>query len=162
MTAKTVFSAEEWKELTEAPLAASLFIVLAAPSLFGSLGETLAATRQLVEGAQTATGNELLDAMLAEFKEIGTARAAQPDLQGRDPAAIKSQLQEVVRGAAALLDEKATAEEARAIKQWLYGIAQKTADASKEGGFLGIGGVRVSDEETAALRDLAGLLGVSA
>lgn len=162
MTTKAAFSAEEWKDLTEAPLAMSLYIVLAAPSLFGSLGETFAATRQLVEGAQTATGNELLDAILAEFKELGTARAAQPDLEGRDPTAIKQQLHGLVSRAVSVLDQKATPAEATAIKQWLYGLAQKTADASKEGGFLGIGGVRVSEEEMAALRELAGLLGVSA
>jgi len=29
------------------------------------------------------------------------------------------------------------------------GVAQKAAEASKEGGFLGFGGVRVSDKEQA-------------
>jgi hypothetical protein len=38
--------------------------------------------------------------------------------------------------------------------------AQNVAEAAKEGGFLGIGGVRVSDAERAALGDIAGALGV--
>jgi hypothetical protein len=41
-------------------------------------------------------------------------------------------------------------------------LAQKTAEASKEGGFLGIGAVRVSGKEQAALDELAEILGVSA
>lgn len=162
MTNKSAFSSEEWQDLTQAPLAASLYIVLAAPSLFGSFGETFAATRQLVEGAQQSTGNELLDAILGEFKELGTARAAQPDLEGHDPAAIKAQLSGLLQNAVGLLDRKATPAEASAVKKWLYEIAEKTASASKEGGFLGIGGERVSGEETAALQELAATFGVSA
>jgi len=43
---------------------------------------------------------------------------------------------------------------------WLRGISQKVAEASMEGGFmeggfLGVGGVRVSDAEKATLADIA-------
>jgi hypothetical protein len=40
-------------------------------------------------------------------------------------------------------------------------IAQRTAEAAKEGGFLGIGGTRVSENETVAIRDVARALGVA-
>jgi hypothetical protein len=36
----------------------------------------------------------------------------------------------------------------------LVGLAEATAEAGKEGGFLGIGAVRVSDQEKAALEQL--------
>ena len=39
-------------------------------------------------------------------------------------------------------------------------IAQRTADAAKEGGFLGVGGTRVSESETGAIREVARALGV--
>jgi len=40
------------------------------------------------------------------------------------------------------------------VRRWLYGIADKVANAAKEGGFLGFGGTRVSEDEQAFLTDL--------
>jgi hypothetical protein len=44
----------------------------------------------------------------------------------------------------------------------LVSLARKTAEASKEGGFLGIGGTVVSEEENSAVNELASALSVSA
>ena len=41
------------------------------------------------------------------------------------------------------------------------GISQRVAEASKEGWFLGIGGVLVSDVEKATLADIAKALGTA-
>ena len=161
MTTKAAFTPEEWTDITRAPLAASLLITMASPSIFGSMGEIFGATRTLVEGAQQPTGNELLDSILAEFKDLETARNAQPQIESRDPAAIKSELLGVIQRATALIAAQGTPEEVGPIKQWLYEIATNTANATKEGGILGIGAVRVSDAETQALADLAMLLDVS-
>jgi len=45
--------------------------------------------------------------------------------------------------------------EAEAFKRWLYSIAQRVADASGEGGLLGIGSEKVSEAERAALVQIA-------
>jgi hypothetical protein len=161
MSTKTDYTPEEWSDITRAPLAASLLITMASPSLFGSMGEIFGATKTLVEGAQQPTGNALLDSILAEFKDLDTARAAQPQIESRDPAAIKSQLLGIIGRAVALMQAKGAPAEVDAIKQWLYGIANSTANATKEGGFMGIGAVRVSDAETQALNDLATELGIT-
>jgi hypothetical protein len=42
----------------------------------------------------------------------------------------------------------------------LVGLAQSTSEAGREGGFMGIGSVRVSDQEQAALAELKNALGV--
>jgi hypothetical protein len=160
MTTKADFSAEEWSTLMQAPLAASLYISLADPSFFGAFGEVFSVTRQLVAEAQAPSENELLGAMLAEFKDMAGARAAQPSLQNRDPAGARAELLEQIERAVALLNTRATQAEATDIKQRLYQFAQGTAEASKEGGFLGMGGTRVSAAETAALGELAGVLGM--
>jgi hypothetical protein len=60
-----------------------------------------------------------------------------------------------------LIDAKCSVEEAAGFKKWLMGVGQATAEAGKEGGFLGIGAVRVSDKEEAALDEIAGALGIS-
>jgi hypothetical protein len=46
-------------------------------------------------------------------------------------------------------------------KFWLRGISQKVAEASAEGGFLGVEGVQVSDTEKTTLADIAKVLGVT-
>ena len=48
------------------------------------------------------------------------------------------------------------------MKNWLAQIAQKTAEATKEGGFLGFGGTLVSDEEKAAIAKVNSSLGLAA
>ena len=51
-------------------------------------------------------------------------------------------------GSSAILDANAPSD-AAAFKAWLRGISQKVAEAGVEGGFLGFGGVKVSDAEKA-------------
>jgi hypothetical protein len=52
--------------------------------------------------------------------------------------------------------------DAAAFKDWLRGIGQKVAQASVEGAFLGLGGVRVSDAEKATLADITKALDATA
>ena len=65
-----------------------------------------------------------------------------------------------LREVSEILDAKAPGD-AAAFKAWLRGISQKVAEASKEGSFLGVGGVQVSDAEKATLADISKALGVS-
>jgi hypothetical protein len=51
--------------------------------------------------------------------------------------------------------------EAEEYKRWLVSLARQTAEAAKEGGFLGIGGTRVSEGESTAITELAAALGVN-
>jgi len=53
-------------------------------------------------------------------------------------------------------------EAAAAVAVKFAGIAAKVAEASTEGGFLGFGGVKVSDAEKATLADIAKALGTTA
>jgi hypothetical protein len=66
-----------------------------------------------------------------------------------------------LREVSAILNAKAP-QEAPAFKAWLQTISQNVAKASSEGGFLGIGGVQVSDAEKATLADISKALGTSA
>jgi hypothetical protein len=69
---------------------------------------------------------------------------------------------EILRRTSELLSKKATTEEATELKQWLATIAQKTAEATKEGGFLGFGGTLVTEEEKAAVAKVNSTLGLAA
>jgi hypothetical protein len=77
------------------------------------------------------------------------------------PEQARTHAIDALRAAAALVDRKATGDSA-GFKVWLRDVASRVANASREGGFLGIGGTRVSGEEEAALRDIAAALGVQA
>jgi hypothetical protein len=63
-----------------------------------------------------------------------------------------------VRKALALLGTKASPEEVAAYKKMIATVAEETAKASKEGGFLGFGGERVSAGEQAFLDQVKSLL----
>lgn len=81
------------------------------------------------------------------------ARAAGEDV----PAFVGNR----IRGAMALVGQRATPEEADAYRDFVVAIAEAVAGASKEGGFLGIGGKPVSDTEQTAIEELRALLGAT-
>ena len=81
---------------------------------------------------------------------------------GATPVAVQGAATEILKRTSDLLAAKATAEEATEVKEWLAGVAKATAEATKEGGFLGFGGTLISDEEKAALRTVNSTLGLAA
>lgn len=162
MTAKTDFTAQEWEQLLEAPVIAGMYISMSSPSIMGSIGESMSIAKTIAGSLQQAAGNELLTALLADFQNKESAKLAKPQFESKDPVQVKQAMTDRLHGAVALLDQKATAEEAQGVRQWFYQVALNTATATKEGGFLGIGAVRVSDAEKAALYELADIFGVEA
>jgi len=161
---KTSFTPDEWTQLLESPMMAGLAVTAAEPSgLWGLLKESLSSGWALLE-AKTSGPNELIKALATDF---GTSegRAAARDgvqarLSGSKPAEIRDKAIAALRDAAAIVDAKAPAE-AAAFKDWLKQIAQKTAEASTEGGFLGFGGVQVSEAEKATLAEISSALDAS-
>lgn len=159
MSTKADFTPEEWSKILFAPLNTSLMIALASPSgPVGMIQEMYAAVASIVEIEKDAGAGPILKEIAADTK------ARQEKLELPKFKSIEEGRAHVtgeVREAVTILDAKA-ADEAPGIKQWLYGVAEKSARAAKEGGFLGFGGTEVTPEETAALAELAGLLGIPA
>jgi hypothetical protein len=75
------------------------------------------------------------------------------------PDQLRTQLPERIRQAVDTVEQKATPEEAREYREFILRVADVVANASKEGGVLGIGGKPVSDEERAALDELRTTIG---
>ncbi|MCB0140528.1 MAG: hypothetical protein KDE50_11525 [Caldilineaceae bacterium] len=161
MTTKAAFTTDEWKTLMQAPFVVGMYITMASPSLTDAIKESMAVAKEIAKTAESASGSELLTALVDEYKDAATAKMAQPDFNTRDIEAIKTEALADVKSAAAVLKSKATPAEATEITKWIYDIGVAAAEAAKEGDFLGIGGVRVSDDEKAALAQLASALGVS-
>ena len=163
MAKKADFTLEEWQEILSLPQVAALYLALASPS--GPLGlaqEMIASTKGIVEALKSSSGNELIDAVAADMREKAEKRERlEPPLQtSNDPNELKSQCLQACRNVAALLSQKAPAD-AQAYKQWVYQAAQNSAAAAKEGGVFGIGGERISEAETVALKELATALELS-
>jgi hypothetical protein len=143
MTNKQNFAPEEWAKIRESAMLASLAVTAADPS--GLIG--------------------LMKALVSDFETSEVQKQLREDLKqrfrGAKPADITSRSIEALAEVARLLDAKAPGE-ATEFKTWLYGISKKVAEASKEGGFLGFGGVEVSDAEKATLDQVGRALNLPA
>jgi hypothetical protein len=92
---------------------------------------------------------------LADSETRGSITSkAQAVFQDAKPSDIKERALAELRSVASIVESKAP-EEAGPFKDWLGAIAQKAAEAAKEGGFLGFGGFAVSDAEKVALAEIA-------
>src|SRR5215471_14604157 len=81
----------------------------------------------------------------------------QQQLSGKKPAELKTACIEILGKVDGILSAKAPTD-AAAFKTWLRQISQSVAEAATEGGFLGIGGVLVSDAEKATLAEISSAL----
>ncbi|MBK8797052.1 MAG: hypothetical protein IPM07_12180 [Anaerolineales bacterium] len=157
---KNDFTPEEWRTVVGLPVAVSMVISLASPAMGDMLKESLALASKVAEIAKDPNATGLLAELAVEYKDSATLKQAQPELEKSGVDAARVKLLEEVRASVAMLDEKA-GDEAAPVKSWLYSVAVATAEA-KEGDFLGFGGVKVNEAETAALAELAAILQVAA
>ena len=159
MANKASFTPQEWILLLESPMMAGMAVSAAEPSgLFGMLQESFATGKLLVQAKSDTTANELVKAVAADFETAEGRKAASEGLKaklgGGQPGDIKAKALDVLRQATALVTTKAPSD-AAAYKAWLLRISQNVAEAAKEGGFLGFGGVPVSDAEKATLAEIS-------
>jgi hypothetical protein len=165
MANKQNFTPEEWAKVLEGTMVAGMAVSAADPSgLWGTLKEAFA-SRSALDAAKLDSGsNELVKAVIVDFETAEGRSAIQEALRkqftGAKPSEFVRRSLENLREVSAIVDTKAPGD-ADAFKAWLCGISQKVAEAAKEGGFLGIGGVRVSDAERATLADIAKALGTA-
>lgn len=157
---KTDYSEPEWELLTELPD----LVVIAATS-----AEADGARRTIDEGLE---GGRAIEAGRRSDSPLVRAVAAElwTDEESTDepqPAAVEfnnrakglADTLAKARQAAALLAAKAAPADAAAYKGWLDDIAERVCEAAKSGGFLGVGGEQVSDNERRFLTDLRAALG---
>jgi hypothetical protein len=163
MTDKTSFTPDEWRQLLRSVSLAGVAVTAASPSgPIGVVKEMFAAGKIVARARPESSSNELIKAVAADLATPeGRAQATQgiqTDFAGASPAQIKARAIEALRRTAAIVDGKTDPEKAREFKLWLRSISQEVAEAAKEGGFLGIGGVRVSEAEHTALREISDAL----
>lgn len=160
MATKGDFTADEWNQIQRAPFMAGLAVVAASPSgPFGVVKEMFAVGKTLAEVKTQGASNELVKALVSDLEAGARQQSAPAELQGKSPDQVRSYAIESLRQVTALIEKKSKPD-AQGFNQWLVSVAQKVADAAKEGGFLGFGGTQVSEQEAATIKELSTALGV--
>jgi hypothetical protein len=155
MTSRADFTDEEWARLGRSPLVAGMAISLADPGgPFEAVKESSAALQTLLEAARDGGFGDFVQAVANDVAE--KARRRQNPMAGFAPdrsRALDDVLDEL-RAVNALLVQKTAPEDADDFREWIKAASQRVALAAKEGGFLGIGGERVSEREQQMLDTL--------
>jgi hypothetical protein len=161
MSSKADYTTEEWKSILATPYYAAMLII--ASDMNVGFFKEIAALAQAVTASAEGSKNELIQGLSREFLDKANQEEIKPELEKmkseKDPAALVQSMTAYVVNTSDLVTSKSE-EDGEAYRRWLLYLAEKTAEGSKEGGFLGIGAVRVSDKEKAALDVLAQKLGV--
>ena len=165
MADKSSFSADEWKAVLSSPMLAGMAVTLGEPSgLWGTMKESMASARALLETRSDPGASNLIKAILADIETSEGRTIAKEglksDLTGKSAAEIKQQIIAKLARVGEIIDAKAGAE-AAGFKAWLKQVAEKVSEAASEGGFLGFGGVKVTDAEKASIADVAQALKVA-
>lgn len=150
MTKKADFNADEWSTLVEAPVLAGMRVVTAGRG--GTIRETMAMGKIYAAARKEQGESELLDDL------ISSPPAMDPKRVG-STGDVKGAAEERLREAVGILEAKATAEEREAYKSFVVTLAEAVASAHKEGGFMGVGGTPVSEDERKALDEISATLG---
>ena len=156
MTSKADFTDEEWARLKRAPFVAGMAISLADPGgPIEAVKETSATLKTVLRAAEEGSRGELVDAVAsdaaADLRERKSPLAGFKPSKGANAGVeILDELREVNR----VVSEKATPEDAAAMRDLLMDAAQEAADAAKEGGFMGFRAERVSEGEQRMLDSL--------
>ncbi len=163
MANKQSFTPDEWLKVMESTAVTGMAVTAADPSgLWGMLKEALAGGTMIAAIKEDPNANELVKAAITDLETKDARKAVQEALRkrfaGAKPADVVPRSLALLREVSAILDATAPAD-ASAFKAFLNEVAAKVAEATKEGGFLGFGGVPVSDAEKATLAQIAEALG---
>ena len=144
MTGTADFTKEEWALISEGPPSAGLIVATAQRG--GVFHETFAIGKAYVEARQLHGESQLLD-------EIVSARPERDHSHYRSFEELKQNGLQHLRDAVALLEQKAAEEEVAGYKRFVLAVADKVANAHREGD------TSVSDAEQAAIEEISKALG---
>lgn len=164
------FSVQEWGDIISVPASVGALVVTADPSgpmglikefkaIMNSMKEFVAANSTnsplmtAIEGYMTTKPSEEEEAELKKWAEEQQEemKANKP----QTPEEMKQLVRDRTSETLAMLRAKGASEEdINLFKRMMVAVAESVADASKEGGFLGFGGTRVSEAEQSVLAQI--------
>ena len=143
------FSPDEWTRIRLAPAAAARMVIQASPSsAIGVAKELDAAAKAISTATEIAEPASLI------------GLAFDTDISKDEVTAIESDRAstvQIIKDAIGAVSHNIPAE-LPGYAQFVHNVATKVAEETKEGGFLGIGGTRISKEEQAVLDEIDHLM----
>jgi len=144
MTGRADFTQEEWELVLEGPPSAGMIVVTAQRG--GTFRESIAMAKAYVEARREHGESELLD-------EIVAAKPERDHTRYHSVEELKQHGLQHLRDAVELLERKATAEEVEDYRRFVLTLADRVANAHREGGET------VSDAERKAIEEISANLG---
>lgn len=153
------YSEEEWAVVLATPQLVGMAMTGAGSSgLIGSTKEMFASAQSMVNAKKEYGSNTLIQSLIPDTtdpkKTLEDAKNQRKIIMERLKSSnIKSseQLSEIIlsdcKAAISVLEQKESPEVVADYKHWILEIAEKVANAAKEGGFLGFGGEQFSEKE---------------
>jgi hypothetical protein len=139
VTGRAAFSEEEWDLLRQAPESAGLIVVTADKG--GTFRETFALAKEYAAARKKPGSSELVDQLVEDGPRGGP--------KSHSGEEVRSHGLQALREARALLDEKATPEEADDYRRFVVALAERVAEAHREDGEDAI-----STRERAAIEEI--------
>jgi hypothetical protein len=146
MTGKADFTEEEWKLLREAPTSAGMLVIESDRG--GTIRETFSMAKAYTDARKEHGASALLDDIVSEKPEVDRTRFGSAE-------ELRSNLLQHIRDAVDLLQQKATPEELEEYRRFIATVADRVANAHREGG------ERVSDPERQAIAEIAEAAGTA-
>lgn len=146
MPGRTDFTGDEWSILTRVPKAIALAVMAAEA---GGRDEVQAEVLALDRGLQASTREDepwIIRLVADDIHPVGSFVPSQLEFVPLMMTAI-----ELSGQTKALLFAKVPAQDGKAYRQWLLTLGRQVAGAAKEGGLLGIGGARITENEKAVI-----------
>jgi hypothetical protein len=145
MTTKADFSPSEWQLVLEGPPTAGMLVITASHG--GMFRETFAMSKAYAEARAQHGASEFLDEIVAEKPRMERGKV-------HNPEELRDQGLDCLRDVTTLLEHKTTAEERDDYRRFVLTVANKVAEAHREGGR------RVSPAEEQAIQDITTALGI--
>lgn len=156
MATKNDFTPADWNTLRNTQFLVGFATAMASPSGLGTVKELFALSQGIIQNQSSdiplirdlTSAAEMQEAQNSLKQSLGGVQAK--------PTAddLRRRALEQAQSAIACLQAQASPQETDAYRRMLCGIAEKVANAAREGGFLGLGGTQVSKEERAFLDQL--------
>jgi len=162
VTTRADYSPEEWNVLGMAALMIAMPVITVAEIDTVQITQEVAAMVQKIgESIESGSDNELVNDLMAQMRErldSGERLSVKVDIS--DPAALKTDVLDVLTQATTILENKTSTEEATGFKEWIMSIAQQVAEAVREGEMLE-GTINISPDEAAVMEEMRAVLKLS-
>jgi hypothetical protein len=153
MLSQSALNEQDWITVRNTPHLVALAVMTAGNSgILGSLQEAMTAAKAFFDASQGT--NELFQSIVSQESMAKVREELKAEAKDVTPASLEQSAISGIHAALAVIRHQGSAEDEAEYKTWLLEIANKVANAAKEGGFLGFGGERVSEKEQLLLKKI--------